>query len=57
MFLYELLKNLHAESHRVLIFSMSKKILNVLETFLKSARFSGDEPIKYMRIDGDTEIC
>jgi hypothetical protein len=42
----------------VLIFSMSKKILNILEAILK-AGFLGlhnGENVKYMRIDGDTEI-
>ena len=57
MFLYELLRNLKTEGHRVLIFSMSKKILNILESFLKLAQLADGEPIKYMRIDGDTEIC
>jgi SNF2 family DNA or RNA helicase len=30
-FTFELLKNLKKEGHRVLIFSMSKKILNIFE--------------------------
>ena len=35
-FLLDLLKNLREEGHRVLIFSMSKKILNILETTISS---------------------
>lgn len=33
-FLMTLMKNLRAEGHRVLIFSMSKKILNIIEAIL-----------------------
>jgi len=42
----------------VLIFSMSKKILNILEAIIKSGYLGkhNGEHIKYMRIDGDTEI-
>jgi len=52
------MKNLRSEGHRVLIFSMSKKILNILEAIISSG-FLGQkdgQPVKYMRIDGDTEI-
>lgn len=59
IFLFELLKNLRAENHRVLIFSMSKKILNMLESIILSGYLGQDatgQPVKYMRIDGDTEI-
>ena len=34
MFLLDLMKNLRAEGHRVLIFSMSKKILNIIEEII-----------------------
>ena len=53
-----LLKNLRQEGHRVLIFSMSKKILNILEAIIKSGYLGlhNGENVKYMRIDGDTEI-
>jgi DNA excision repair protein ERCC-6 len=56
--LLELLKNLRKEGHRVLIFSMSKKILNILEAIIKSGYLGllNGEPVKHMRIDGDTEI-
>lgn len=33
-FLITLMKNLRSEGHRVLIFSMSKKILNILEAII-----------------------
>ena len=46
----ELLRNLKAENHRVLIFSMSKKMLDMLEIILKGNFFS------FLRIDGDSEI-
>jgi hypothetical protein len=36
MFVLELMKNLRTEGHRVLIFSMSKKILNILESIISS---------------------
>jgi hypothetical protein len=52
------MKNLRKEGHRVLIFSMSKKVLNVLENIIVSG-FLGlhnGYHVKHMRIDGDTEI-
>lgn len=43
------------EGHRVLIFSMSKKMLDLLELILNGKKeFRKD--FKYRRIDGDTEI-
>jgi len=54
MFLFQLMENLKKEGHRVLIFSMSKKFLNMVEQLLQSDQFKGI--YKYMRIDGDTEI-
>lgn len=54
-----MLINLRSEGHRVLIFSMSKKILNIIESIILTGFLGLDidnEPVKYMRIDGDTEI-
>jgi len=59
IFLLELMRNLRAEGHRVLIFSMSKKILNIIEEIIGGGYLGLDKdnhPVKYMRIDGDTEI-
>ncbi len=53
-FLFELMRNLKREGHRLLIFSMSKKMLNLIEDILKSKDYCED--FKYLRIDGDTEI-
>jgi len=53
------MRNLRAEGHRVLIFSMSKKILNIIEEIIGGGYLGLDKdnhPVKYMRIDGDTEI-
>lgn len=54
-FLFKLLDNFRAEGHRVLIFSMSKKMLTVIENIITSG-FYGNGKLKYTRIDGDTEI-
>ena len=40
--------------HRLLVFSMSKKMLNLIEEIFNSADYKED--YKYLRIDGDTEI-
>ena len=53
-FLFELIKDLKQNNHRVLIFSMSKKMLNLIEEILKSPSYL--DTYKYLRIDGDTEI-
>lgn len=53
-FLFKLMKELKKEGHRLLIFSMSKKMLNLIEDILKNEQYSSD--YKYLRIDGDTEI-
>merc|ERR1711957_658603 len=48
-----------AEGHRVLIFSMSKKNLDLIEEIIQSGYLDKDEDgdhVKYMRIDGNTEI-
>lgn len=60
VFLFALLKQLRAEGHRVLVFSMSKKILNIIETIVINGYLGLDNsmhPVKYMRIDGNTEIA
>ena len=42
----------------MLIFSMSKKMLNIVESILSSGYLDGGKKsIKFMRIDGDTEIA
>jgi len=45
------MKELHQEGHRMLIFSMSKKMLNLVEELIKETT-----SYKHLRIDGDTEI-
>lgn len=55
-FLFKLMENLKKEGHRVLIFSMSKKMLDLLELILNNkSQFKKD--YKHLRIDGDTEIA
>ncbi len=49
------MSELKKEGHRLLIFSMSKKMLNFIEDILKNDRFKNE--YKYLRIDGDTEIA
>jgi DNA excision repair protein ERCC-6 len=49
------MKELKREGHRLLIFSMSKKMLNLIEDII-GANPSFKETFKYLRIDGDTEI-
>jgi len=53
-FLFKLMKELKKEGHRLLIFSMSKKMLTLIEDILKTEMYK--EEYKYLRIDGDTEI-
>lgn len=58
-FLFKLLRNFRAEGHRVLIFSMSKKNLDMIEEIILSGYLGKDadgDHVKYMRIDGNTEI-
>ena len=50
-FLLKLMQNLKAEGHRLLIFSMSKKMLDLLEIIFQKKEH------KFLRIDGDTEIA
>ena len=55
-----LMKNLRREGHRLLIFSMSKKMLTIVEEILKSGYLGKDKKgkkLKYIRIDGNTEIA
>lgn len=54
-FLFELMDNFREEGKRVLIFSMSKKMLSVIEQIIAKGYY-GKGKVKYMRIDGDTEI-
>ena len=54
-FLFKLLDSFRAEKRRVLIFSMSKKMLNLIEAIFSKGYYGGGK-LKYMRIDGDTEI-
>jgi len=55
-FLFELMAQLKKEGHRVLVFSMSKQMLDLIELMI-----GNDETYKkdftYQRIDGDTEIA
>jgi len=53
-FLFKLMKELKRDGHRLLIFSMSKKMLTLIEDIFKTETYK--EEYKYLRIDGDTEI-
>ena len=55
VFLFSLMEDLQKNGHRTLIFSMSKKFLNLIEDII-GADPSYKEKFKYLRIDGDTEI-
>lgn len=55
-FVFELLTQLKKEGHRVLVFSMSKLMLDLLETIINN-NSKYKEMFTYMRIDGDTEIA
>ena len=48
--LYEMLRNLKAEGHRVLIFTQMTRVLDILEMFLS---YNGH---RYLRLDGSTKI-
>ncbi|ORX35665.1 SNF2 family N-terminal domain-domain-containing protein [Kockovaella imperatae] len=48
--LYEMLRDLKAEGHRVLIFTQMTRVLDILETFLS---YNGH---RYLRLDGSTKI-
>ena len=53
--LFRLLTQLKAQGHRVLVFSMSKKMLDLLE-FVIQHKEEYLQNFQYIRIDGDTEI-
>jgi DNA excision repair protein ERCC-6 len=53
--LFRLLRQLKSEGHRVLVFSMSKKMLDLLE-FIIQHKEEYIQDFSYIRIDGDTEI-
>lgn len=54
-YLFRIMTQLKSEGHRVLIFSMSKAMLDLLELIINNKKeFKKD--FKYKRIDGDTEI-
>jgi len=53
-FLFTLMDQLKEEGHRLLIFSMSKKMLDLLELII--GKLGEGKKFKYIRIDGDTEI-
>jgi len=57
-FLFKLMKDFQQQRKRVLIFSMSKKMLTVIENIIQHGHFLSEKgkKVKYMRIDGDTEI-
>ena len=54
-FLFKLMEDFRKEGKRVLIFSMSKKMLTVIENIIQKEHF-GKGKFKHIRIDGDTEI-
>lgn len=54
--LFNLLSQLKKDGHRVLVFSMSKKMLDLLE-FIINHKNEYLEKYQYIRIDGDTEIA
>lgn len=53
--LFRLMENLKQEGHRILIFSMSKRMLDLLELIIEKKGLS--QRFKHIRIDGDTEIA
>lgn len=54
-FLFKLMEDFRKDGKRVLIFSMSKKMLTVIENIIQKEYF-GKGKYKHIRIDGDTEI-
>lgn len=56
MFLFKLMTDLQKNGHRMLIFSLSKKMLNLIEDII-AANPEFKQKFKYLRIDGDTEIA
>ena len=49
-FLFLLMANLRREGHRVLIFSMSKKMLTLIESYLESGMFDKLYPLEQTEI-------
>ena len=54
-FLFTLMKKLKEEGHKMLVFSMSKAMLDLLERII-NGKSEYKKNYKYLRIDGDTEI-
>ena len=48
--------NFREEGKRCLIFSMSKKMLSIIENCIVKGFYGSGTKVKHMRIDGDTEI-
>lgn len=46
-----LLKLWHKQGHRVLLFTQSRQMLNIMEAFVKQADY------KYLKLDGTTSIA
>jgi SNF2 family DNA or RNA helicase len=53
-FLFKLMRELKKGGHRILVFSMSKKMLDLLQLMLKHG--SNHDIGKHVRIDGSTDI-
>jgi SNF2 family DNA or RNA helicase len=49
-FLFLLMANLRRDGHRVLIFSMSKKMLTLIESYLESGMFDKLYPLEQTEI-------
>ena len=54
--LAELLPKLHAEGHRVLLFSQSTQTLDLLEEFVSAPRDAGGLGFAHLRLDGNTAV-
>ena len=50
MVVRSILRMWHQEQHRVLLFTQTRQMLDIIETFIKSESYT------YLRIDGDTSI-
>lgn len=55
-FMFELLLTLKKEGHKVLVFSMSKQMLDLIEMIIEHDE-EYTKKFSYLRIDGDTEIA
>lgn len=54
--MFQLLRQLKKEGRKVLLFSMSKQMLDLIELMIANdAEYKSE--FKYLRIDGDTEIA